>query len=137
MQDDDSQERRRRHHRIDGTFPVRISTIESERDPWTGRKYFRASQETCGNVSRGGAFVRTSELLEAGRRVLLELQLPNGAQVEAVGRVAWTRRTLSPGGAHPDTGVGVEFLGAAADQLAALDDYLTRLADAASDEREN
>ena len=134
---DDSQERRRRHRRIDGTFPVRFSTIESERDPWTGRKYFRASQETCGNVSRGGAFVRTSELLEAGRRVLLELQLPNGAQVEAVGRVAWTRRTLSPGGTHPDTGVGVEFLGAAADQLAALDDYLTRLADAASDEREN
>jgi Tfp pilus assembly protein PilZ len=134
---DDSQDSRRRHRRVDGTFPVRISTIEAERDPWTGRNYFRASQETCNNVSRGGAFVRTAELLEAGRRVLLELQLPNGSQIEAVGRIAWTRRALSPGSPEPDSGVGIEFLGGASDQLAALEDYLSRLADAPSDERDH
>jgi Tfp pilus assembly protein PilZ len=134
---DDSQDSRRRHRRVHASFPVRISTIEAEQDPWTGRSYFRASQETCGNVSRGGAFVRTAELLEAGRRVLLELQLPNGSQIEAIGRVKWTRRAMSPGASQPDTGVGVEFLGGASDQLAALDDYLSRLADAPSDERES
>jgi Tfp pilus assembly protein PilZ len=131
---DDGQESRRRHRRVGGAFPVRISTIEAERDPWTGRNYFRASQETCVNVSRGGAFVRTAELLEAGRRVLLELQLPNGSQIEAIGRVAWTRRAISAGTPQPDTGVGVEFLGGASDQLAALDDYLSRLAEVPSDD---
>jgi hypothetical protein len=114
---DESRDLRRRDRRVEGTFPVRISTIEAERDPWTGRKYFRASQETCGNVSRGGAFVCTTELLEAGRRVLLELQLPNGSQIEAIGRVAWTKRTFKPGG-PPGAGVGVEFMGGPTEQLA-------------------
>ena len=89
---DDSQDPKRRHPRVKGTFPVRISTIEPEQDPWTGKSYFRASQETCGDVSRGGAFVRTTEPLGPGRRVLLELQLPNGSQVEALGSV-WSVRS--------------------------------------------
>ena len=48
-------------------MPVRISTIEPERDPWTGRPFFRATEETCGNLSEGGAFVRTV-LINAGER---------------------------------------------------------------------
>lgn len=118
---------KRRHRRIPAAIPVRISTIEPERDPWTGRPYFRASQETCANVSRGGAFVRTAELLDPGRRVLVEFSLPDGAQVEAIGRVAWTKRMITTDADQPDSGVGVEFLGAAADQFAVLDDYVQRL----------
>ncbi len=134
---DETDDPKRRQRRIRANFPVRISTIEAERDPWTGKSYFRASQETCGDVSRGGAFVRTAEPLGPGRRVLLELQLPNGAQVEAIGRVAWTRRTLSSGQPHPDAGVGVEFLGGAADQLAALDDFLSRTGAEPAEEKDN
>ena len=132
---DDQSVPRRQHRRVQASIPVRISTIESLRDPWTGKPYFRASQETCANVSRGGAFVRTTELLDPGRRVLLELQLPNGSQIEAVGRVAWTKRSLS--GAQPDSGVGVEFLGGATDQLAALDEFLTRAGDEPAEDRDN
>jgi hypothetical protein len=116
----------RRHRRISASFPVRISTIEPELDPWTGRRYFRASQERCANLSRGGAFVRTTELLDPGKRVLLEMQLPNGSQVEAVGRVAWTKRALSPGRPEPDSGVGIEFLGGATEELLALEAWLER-----------
>lgn len=123
---------RRQHRRVSASIPVRISTIESLRDPWTGKPYFRASQETCANVSRGGAFVRTTELLDPGRRLLLELQLPNGSQVEAVGRVAWTKRSLAAG-AQPDSGVGIEFLGGATEQLAALDDFLSRVEERAAE----
>lgn len=123
---DDNTTATRRYRRIATTIPVRISTIEPESDPWTGRPYFRASRETCANVSRGGAFVRTTELLDPGSRVLLELSLPTGAQVEAIGRVAWTKRVISPRGDEPDSGVGVEFLGGAAEQFAALDDFLDR-----------
>jgi len=137
MSDEMDDDPKRSNERIQASFPVRISTIEAEPDPWTGRSYFRASQETCADVSRGGAFVRTTELLDPGRRVLLELQLPNGAQVEAIGRVAWTRRTLSPDAPQPDSGVGVEFLGGPVEQLAALDDYLTNAAEGPAEEKDN
>ena len=126
----------RRHPRIAATFAVRISTLEPERDPWTGKPFFRASQERCINVSRGGAFVRTAEPLAPGRRILLELDLPSGAPLEAIGRVAWTRRTLRSG-AQPDSGVGVEFLGGSSEQLAALDEFLTRIGDAPAEDRDN
>ena len=46
---------RRRHRRVATEIAVRISTIEPEHDPWTGRPFFRASQETCCNVSRARA----------------------------------------------------------------------------------
>ncbi len=114
----------RRHERIDTSLPVRVSTIEADRDPWTGRPYFRTSQEMCANLSRGGAFVRTGELLEPGKRVLLEISLPNGSQVEAIGRVAWTKRALEPRSSELDTGVGIEFIGGSASQLMALEDYV-------------
>jgi len=127
-----SDERRyqRRHRRIQASLPVRISTIEPERDPWTGRRFFRASQETCANVSRGGAFVQTSEPLAPGRRILVELKLPNGAPLEAIGRVAWTKRVMSPHQRDHAAGVGIEFVGGVAEQFSALEEFIDRQADA-------
>ena len=116
----------RRYRRVHATLPVRVSTIESEQDPFTGRPFFRALQETCANVSRGGAFVRTNEPLAPGRRVLLELSLPSGAQVETVGRVAWTKRVITPDGSEADSGIGIEFLGGASEHFSALEQFLTR-----------
>jgi hypothetical protein len=123
----------RRHERIDTSLPVRVSTIEADRDPWTGRPYFRTSQETCANLSRGGAFVRTGELIEPGKRVLLEISLPNGSQVEAIGRVAWTKRTLEQRGTELDTGLGIEFLGGASSQLSLLADFVAQRGDTRGD----
>jgi uncharacterized protein (TIGR02266 family) len=117
---------RRRHQRVPATIAVRISTIEPERDPWTGRPFFRSVQETCCNVSRGGAFVRTAEPLDPGRRVLVEIRLPTGRPIEAIGRVAWVKRVLAPSPAVADSGIGIEFLGGAAEQFAALEDFISR-----------
>jgi uncharacterized protein (TIGR02266 family) len=117
----------RRSERVRADIPVRISTIEPDLDPLTGRTYFRASQERCINLSRGGVFVATHELLAPGRRVLVELSLPDGEQVEAIGRVAWTKRAMrSASAAGPDCGVGIEFLGGAAEQLSALEEFVKR-----------
>jgi uncharacterized protein (TIGR02266 family) len=113
----------RRHKRLEIRVPVRISTIEPERDPWTGRPFFRATHETSANLSRGGAFVQTAEPLRPGRRVLLEIELPDGRPVETLARVAWTRRELAPG-APAGAGIGLEFLGGAADQLASLESFV-------------
>lgn len=117
---------RRRHERVAAQITVRISTIEPERDPWTGRPFFRSLQEKSINVSRGGTFVETSEPLDPGRRVLVELELPSGNEVEAIGRVAWVKRVLDPRNQTTDSGVGIEFLGGASEELAALADYLDR-----------
>ena len=117
----DEPQQKRRHSRKASEFPVRISTIDPEKDPWTGRPFFRSIQETCANVSKGGAFVRTRESFESGRRVLVELTLPDGRELQAIGRVAWSRRVMGPA---KDVGLGVEFLGTASEQFDALESFL-------------
>lgn len=52
---------RRRHDRVAWTTRVRVSTIDPEIDGGTGRPFFRACEEECTNLSRGGALVRTHE----------------------------------------------------------------------------
>ena len=118
---------RRRFDRVRADIPVRISTIEPDLDPLTGRRYFRASQERCANLSRGGVFVHTHELLDPGRRVLVELSLPDGEKVEAIGRVAWTQYSMrNQSSKDLDCGVGIEFVGGATEELSALEKYVKR-----------
>lgn len=115
--------------RISVRMRVRISTIDPETDPWTGKTYFRTSEETCANVSRGGAFVETREMIAPGSRLLLELELPGGHSVQAMGRVAWTKARLShdpPAGKNAQSGIGVEFLGGPPGQRLALERFLAR-----------
>jgi hypothetical protein len=38
--------------------------------------------------------------------------------------VAWSRRVVSPAGSDDAGGIGVEFLGGAADQLGALEQFI-------------
>jgi len=123
-QDDQAFTNRRRHRRITTEIEVRISTIEPERDHWTGRPFFRASQEICANVSRGGAFVKTAEPLDPGRRLLVEVHLPSGRPLEAIGRVAWTKRVMTPRTRDAESGIGIEFIGGASEQFAALENYI-------------
>jgi hypothetical protein len=118
---------RRIHPRLAMSLPVRISTIDPETDLVTQRPFFRASREWCANVSRGGLFIRTSEPFCAGRRVLVEMTLPDARSFHCVGRVAWIQRSLAPdarGECAEAEGIGIEFLGAAPGDLAALDRHL-------------
>ena len=115
---------RRRYQRVDTDMSVRISTIEPERDPWTGRPFFRATQEECGNLSRGGAFVKTAEPLDLDRRLLVEVHLPSGKLLEAIGRVAWTKRIMTSHARDTESGIGIEFIGGAAEQFAAREEYI-------------
>lgn len=117
---------RRRHSRVSSKLKVRLSTIEPERDPWTGRPFFRATQERCANVSRGGAFIDTAEPLPPGRRLLLEFHLPDGRQLEAIGRVAWSKKIMNPREHDSDAGIGVEFLGGSPAHFSALEQYIKR-----------
>jgi len=113
--------------RISLRLRARISTIDPETDPRTGRRFFRAADEICANLSRGGAFISMRETIPTGRRVLVELDIPGGQQVQAVGRVAWTRKALAtqlPAGHAREPGIGIQFL--AGDGLWRLDQFVTR-----------
>ena len=121
---DQASQNRRRYRRVSVDLPVRLSTIDPEVDPRSGRPYFRASREVCANLSRGGIFIRPADPISPGRRVLLELHFPDGSPLEVLGRVAWSRRVLGPDDRPTSDGVGVEFLGGPADQLATLESFL-------------
>jgi Tfp pilus assembly protein PilZ len=106
---------------------VRISTVDPEADPDTGELFYRSAEETTANLSRGGAFVRSWEPLAAGRRVLVEVDLPDTPPLRLVARVAWTRRRIVPqkaAAAEHEPGYGVEFVSVTRRELAALDRFL-------------
>ena len=67
-----------RYSRLSVRVPVRISSIDPEFDPTTGKPFFYTSEEVCLNLSRGGAFVATGDGIAPGRRLLVELDLPDG-----------------------------------------------------------
>ena len=111
---------RRRYRRRPMHGVVRISTIDPELDPESGRFFFRTSHETSVDFSLGGLALRTQDPMRTGRRVLVEVDNPDGGAVEAVGRIAWVRvdpRNRGEGW----IGVGVEFLGGQSGALAQLD----------------
>ena len=119
-----SDARPREHRRHAATLPVRVSTVDSETDLSTRRPFFRASREWCANLSRGGLFLQTDQPFGAGRRILVEITLPDGHRVEAVGRVAWTRLSPTQGERGDSNGVGVEFLALAVEDRAAILHFL-------------
>lgn len=115
--------------RISVRMRARISTIDPETDPFTGKLFFRTSDETCANVSRTGAFVSMRETIPPGRRLLVELEIPGGQQIQTIGRVAWTRTmmaTETPAGNERESGIGIEFLGGARGEMQALERFVTR-----------
>lgn len=106
--------------------PIRISTIDPEKDPETGKLYFYTSQEVSANISRGGAFVATPEPIDPGRRVLVEIEIPNGSNIQTIGRVIWKRVSSSRAGANPTgrSGIGIQFTGGRPDLLNELDRFI-------------
>jgi len=115
---------RRVHPRLALSLPVHVSAIDAEMDTTTRRPFFRATRAWCANLSHGGVFLRTSEPFEEGRRVMVEISLPDGHRFDSVGRVAWILRPIPPAsgcGERADAhGVGIEFLAAAPADAAAL-----------------
>ena len=122
-----------RESRHSTVVPVRISTVDPERDPDSGTPFYRSSEETTANLSRGGAHVRSWEPLAAGRRIVITIELPIGREIQLLARVAWTRRQLQPvdRDAIQPPGYGIEFIGGSSAELAVLEAYLESLAPAA------
>ncbi len=118
--------------RVSVRLPARLSTIDAETDPFTGKSFFRTCEESSANLSRGGVFVATRDTIPPGRRVLVELEMPGGRSVQTVGRVAWVRvapdpNADSPAGTPPDEpGLGIQFLGGPRDDLQVVEQFVSR-----------
>ena len=118
-----------RDPRIATSVPIRIATVDPEIDPNTGKAFFRSAEETTANLSRGGAYLRSWEPLEAGRRVIVAIDLPSGEELQLPGRVVWTRRELRPNRSRDfeAPGYGIEFYGHSNRELSHLDQLIKGL----------
>ena len=117
-----------RYPRTAMAVPVRISTVDPEIDPNTGKPFFRSAEETTANLSHGGAFFRSWEPLAAGRRVIVAIDLPSGEEIQLTGRVVWTRREIRrPINDIEATGYGVEFSASSNNELDVLDRLIVYL----------
>jgi hypothetical protein len=115
--------RSRRFERVDLCARVEFSSLDPERDPRTGIPTLWESDELCETLSVGGAFIRTADPPAKGRRLLLQIHLPGGESVEAVGRVAWTRVPLR---GRRESGVGVEFIASGGEARRTLSRFVAR-----------
>lgn len=106
---------------------ARLASIDPEHDPSGRDRWYRLSEETCTNVSRGGALVVSADPLPTGRRVLVELTLPSGETLQTVGRVAWSRITPSGTKRGCPFGSGIEFVGENPEQQARLQAFLDEI----------
>lgn len=114
---------RRRYPRRVFAGRARISTIDPEIDRATGRVFFRTAHETCADVSRGGLRLVDAEPFLNGHRLLVELTLPDGHTVDAVGRVAWSRIEVGPD-RRRSLGLGIAFVGGDGTGMARLETLL-------------
>ncbi|MBK7859468.1 MAG: PilZ domain-containing protein [Archangiaceae bacterium] len=71
------------------------------------------------DVSEGGLFVATVNLLPLGTQIDLSFSLPNGPKVEGKGEVRWVREFDEK---YPDTfpGMGIKFLDIPLPSVAAI-----------------
>ena len=117
-----------KHPLVATAMPVRITTVDAETDPSTGKTFFRSAEETTANLSRGGAYVQSREPLSSGRRVIVAIEIPQSDELQLEGRVVWTRRALRPNtkGEIQTASYGIEFESATR-ELATLERYLKSL----------
>ncbi len=112
------------HARRGLRWPVRVAAIDPEIDPVSGLPCYTNFEERSGNVSEGGVFVAMDDTLTPGRRVLVEVDLPGGETVQAVGAVVWRRIPQPTRPTDRPAGVGIEFTGMARSSARALADAL-------------
>ena len=100
---------RRRHVRYDLQVGARLTTLDPEVEQWTSTQVFDSIDARCLNLSCSGALVVGPSTLGPGRRVLVEVPLEDGTEVEAVGDIVWSELTGYGGGGEALTTVGISF----------------------------
>src|SRR5512136_288101 len=85
---------RRRFDRAEITTQVEYELTNASSGPGKVRK-------SMANISAGGLFINTEELIRAGARLVVRFELPNKHRVIALSRVCFSKKGM---------GFGIEFL---------------------------
>lgn len=76
-----------------------------------------------GNISSGGLFVATHQLLEIGSQLELFFEMPDGHEVSVVAEIRW-RREYNPAATDQPPGMGLRFLNLGYDDQILIDRYI-------------
>ena len=82
----------RRHPRRAIALEARVSTLEADHDPNTQASFYILTDAQTLDVGEAGAGLRVDDDLPAGRRVMVELDLPDGSTVLTGASVMWSAR---------------------------------------------
>jgi uncharacterized protein (TIGR02266 family) len=88
----------------------------SEHNFWTGLTM---------NISEGGVFVATHEILSVGSLVALHLELPRERRIMVLGEVRWSRAYTGDDDVPP--GLGIKFVGLDLESLASIRRFMTTI----------
>jgi type IV pilus assembly protein PilZ len=88
---------RRSHDRFDVTWAVDLVADDT---------FLYAS---IANISQMGIFVKTTDPLPVGTKLMLSFSPPGHESFKLEGAVAWVNK-LRPGGDNPNPGMGVKFI---------------------------
>jgi uncharacterized protein (TIGR02266 family) len=105
-------EHRREHSRFSVDLDV---TVGSDHNFYAG---------FAENLSAGGVFIATHKLKPVGSKIELSVNLPEGAQVRALGEVRWVRVFNEASDTPP--GMGVKFLDVSDEAVTAINAFLAR-----------
>jgi hypothetical protein len=96
----------RRYVRLRVELTARLACLDPERDPRTGLTSYRVMTVRTVDVSDAGLCIRAEEAVNCGRRVVLELDLPDGRTCDVSGRIVWLEPREADGKLSR---MGVEF----------------------------
>lgn len=106
---------------VEGRRKAPRAYLEVEVDFQDETTFYRGFSE---NISSGGVFIATYNLLEIGKRITLRLTLPSGAAVDVQGSVQWLRDVRDPSsGVSP--GFGVKFDDLSPEAEASISEFVT------------
>ncbi len=88
----------RKHTRRRADLTINVSTVD-------GPKVVGHISFNAGDLSEGGAFLRSDLLLEEGELLNVEIALPGGRSIRGTARVVRTTR-----GTQAGAGMGIEFV---------------------------
>jgi Tfp pilus assembly protein PilZ len=85
---------------------ARLACVDADKNPQTGEVLFWMMTVRTVDVSDGGLCIRAEQPVDCGRRVVIELDLPDGRIVDVAGRIVW----LEPSGKDDHSSrMGVAF----------------------------
>jgi c-di-GMP-binding flagellar brake protein YcgR len=111
---------RRKHQRVQTSIPVRYRVIDDQKEIATLMERRRKDQHsTTVDLSEGGAYIATADLVGAGSLIRLEVKLPGAtSSLSAFAEVVWAN----------ESGCGLRYLAMKDDDAKQMREFIEKSA---------